>query len=284
MSHLRGLARILSIRNDTDTRLKRTRTHPVLRTTAESFVHLTYTTAFWDSEADLLADLFSWDELQPYLEADRFPGARAFENSPLLGYHWRIYKTAFEVVRLSHKVRSNTVSSSYGQELDGELLEYSEEVRKDTETLGSEERAKVLLQQTHMVIIAARVLLLKTLKPKTRASDPEVVRLVQEVLATLKAIPINHEGTAYFCWPLAITSCSVSTEEDAAFLGQLLQNMWDKSRAGNVIRLKNAMQIFWKALEYKGSGDLEDVEDGKPTLFDVLIQGDGFMKHPLLQT
>ncbi|RDL38170.1 uncharacterized protein BP5553_05603 [Venustampulla echinocandica] len=284
VSHLAGLARILSIRSATDTRLKRSLKHPVLRTTAESFVHLSYTTAFYDSKADLLADLFSWDELQPYLEANRFSGARAFENSPLLGYNWRIYKTAFEVVRLSHKVPLNTVSSSRGQELDRELLEYDEEVRKDAETWGSDKRVKGLLQHTRMLISAARILALKTLRPETRASDPQIVQLVQDALATLRVVTINHEGTAYFCWPLAIISCAVSTEEDIAFLSQLLQNMWDRSQSGSVLCLKTAMETFWKSLEFRSSDDVKEVDGDKPNLFDVLVQGDGFMKHPLLKT
>ncbi|KAF4630823.1 hypothetical protein G7Y89_g7321 [Cudoniella acicularis] len=229
--HLDGLARILRIRIAKESQQPSGFVHPQNRISAESFVLWASSLSLFYSDIDIVGETINWDNLSFYLEPDVFPGVSIRANSPLLASNWKLHRTIFDVTRLSHKVPLDSASYLRGQELEIELIRREEDTRldiKNSTTQGGQDQD--ILQQTLLYILVAQILIFKTLRPETRTHHPRIRQIVTEVMGIVRGIKIEPETKCgpYFCWPLAIISCAVETQEDVVSLREMLKRTKEK--------------------------------------------------------
>lgn len=275
--HLDGLARILKIRIAQDSKKPTGFVHPQNRIAAESLVLFVSTLSLYYSDVDHVGDTISWDDLSLYLEPDVFPGASIHANSPLLGSNWKLYRTIFEIVRLSHNLPLDRAAYARGQELELDLHRREENVHFDTDEFKSRGQTEDVLHQTLLYILVTQILVFKTLRPETRTSHERIRKLVADAIAIVRGLSIEPKCGPYFCWPLAILSCAIEVEEDVSLLRNTLEKVWLVSYCGEVQRVRNAVEVFWERMDMNG-----DVRDFN--LLDVLVYQGGIFKHPCLNS
>jgi hypothetical protein len=206
-----------------------------------------------------------------------FPGASIHANSPLLGSNWKLYRTIFEIARLSHNVPLNGTAYAHGQELELELHRREEDVHLDMKKFKSQEQTEDVLQQTLLYILVTQILILKTLRLETCTCHPRVRKLVIDAMAIIRGLTIEPKCGPYFCWPLAILSCAIETGEDVSLLRDTLEKVWLVSYCGEVQRVRKAVEVFWKRDDVEGN-------DERFNLLDFLVYRGGMFKHPCLKS
>lgn len=98
--------------------------HAQDRISAESLVYFVSTLSLYYSEVDYVGDDINWDTLTHYLDGDVFGDASQQSSSPILGGNWRLYRSIFQITKLSHNVPLETESLARGQELELELFQF----------------------------------------------------------------------------------------------------------------------------------------------------------------
>ncbi|KAG4439403.1 hypothetical protein IFR05_005096 [Cadophora sp. M221] len=122
MLHLGGLAQLFHIR-----KLKQAlpdQRRPFHRIAAEAFAyHLaTYSILYSAHEIDGVAQQFTWLDLEGYDQVMPYPEASKLANSPILGLQFDLFKTIFEITRLSRhtplKPSDLAIALDFKQQLD----------------------------------------------------------------------------------------------------------------------------------------------------------------------
>jgi hypothetical protein len=205
--------------------------HPQNRIAAESLVLFTSTLSLYYSDIDCVYEEMDWHSLGPYLQPEVFPGISTQSNSPILGSNWKLYRTIFEVIRLSHRLPLSESSWTHGRELELELSRREEEVRRDIEKIFNlRERSEKVLQQTLLYILATRVLIFKTLRPETRTCQSDIRTLVANAMVIARNLIVESRCGPFFCWPLAILSCAIEVEDDISCLRDKLERFgWPRT-------------------------------------------------------
>ncbi|KAF4633479.1 hypothetical protein G7Y89_g4648 [Cudoniella acicularis] len=282
VTHLEGFARMLSIRIANDKRRTEKQERPFNRTASESLVYHLCTQSLYDSEVDRIADLFDWNDLSAYLNYEVFAGATMYQNSPLLACNWEIYRCCIEVTRLSHHTPLDPIDNSRGQSLELDLYQFHDDLRNDMQVNRNDPCALDCIVQAQIYVIAAQILIFKTLRPETSTCHPRIRQLVRQGVAIADGLKIDMSCSMYFCWPLAIISCSVETEDDVVILRRVLRQILENSNCGEVFRLRQATESFWKVCKVGKSEDARGT-DGEKDILDILLCSEGIFNHPYLK-
>jgi hypothetical protein len=276
---------MLRIRCEKDLSDPTRRPNPSNRTSTESLFYHVSCESLFHGEIDQVAENMNWTELSNYLNYNIFPNATSYQNSPILGAHWKLYHIISEVTQRSHRVSLSPADSVLVQGLEIALYKYERNIML---AMKDEKDDKVMdcLQQTKLYILATQILIFKTLQRKARTSDSRIRILLRDALDILRDVPITHQFSAYLTWPLAVFSCAVQTKEDMFFLRKTIENVFLGGYVGDVRRLLKAADIFWKRFRVGESEDVEEreSEDEDEDLLDVLIYPSGMFGHPYLKT
>ena len=254
-------------------------THPQDRLAAESLLYFASTLSFYYSEVDKIWDLVDWNALSRFLEPEVFPGVPKTQNSPLLGADWKLYKTIFEITRLSHVRLINLSDCSRAIEMASDLAKWKRALKLDIGQALSSETVQTF-QQTILYIIAAQIILLKTIRRGTRSSHSEVRDLVSEAMTIATEMTILPTCGFYLCWPLAVLSCAVDTAHDFILLRAMLQKIWNVSQRGEVRRVLQASEAIWRATQRKHPRGIIAGCDNQGSL-DCLIYPAGLFQYAL---
>jgi hypothetical protein len=277
ISHLEGVARMINLRLEKCLQYPGTPIDLLSRIVCEALVYHVSTINFLYADIDRVDDLICWEEWSTFLEHEFFPGAPAYVSSPLLGMNWKVYRTGFDIVRLSHIDLLSPAEYANGQALEAESLRQEEEAQQELEECRRHIGAHNLLQQTLFRIFSAEILIFKVLRPETRTWHPRIRELVRKALDIARDGIIPNECTPYFQWPVAIVSCAITEEEDMLLIRRILEKLWDDTYCGEVNRLRKAVEVFWKSARMKKRG-----ESLPEDLLDVLINSGGLFNHPYL--
>ncbi|PVH74267.1 hypothetical protein DL98DRAFT_537621 [Cadophora sp. DSE1049] len=276
--HLEGLTRILKIRISNAP--PSGKVHPQDRIAAESLLYFASTLSFYYSEVDAIWDLLDWDALRLFLEPEVFPGVSTRENSPLLGADWELYKIIFEITRLSHGQSLSLAECFRATEMESDLARWKRDLYIDIAESRKPEAVDTF-QQTVLYVLAAEILLLKTIRPGTCSFHSEMRDLIREAMAIVRILTIVPHCGFYLCWPLAILSCVVETLDDMILLKTMLQEIWMLSRCGEVRRVLQACEAMWRAMQRKQQSGASNVIRERQESLGCLVNPAGFFQSDI---
>ncbi|KAH6668812.1 fungal-specific transcription factor domain-containing protein [Halenospora varia] len=283
-THLEGFARMLSIRiaNDKD-RIEKKHERPFNRTTSESLVYHLLTESLYDSSLDRIQDFINWDNLAIYLDYTFLEDVAPYEASPLLACDWRIYRACMQITRLSHNTPLDAAGKARGLNLELDMYQFYDSLSNDARKHPNNETALDCIQQAQLYVIAAKILIFKTLRPDAGSSHPRIRLLVRNALGMIANLKITEFCCVYFCWPVAIVSCAVETEEDVRLLQRTLDKIWELSMCGEAGRVRQALNIFWNTSQIgrnEGNQELARNED----ITNILLCREGLFNHPYVKS
>lgn len=255
---------------------------PVDRSVSESLLYYMSTMNLFYGKVDRLGDMISWDDLSLYLNYELFPGASAMMNSPLLGGRWKLYRRNFEIVCLSHQTPLSIEAERRGKDLELALYEEEEEIRNERNDPQMHQPIQDMLRQSLLYILAAQILIFKTIRPETSCRHPRIRSIMTDAINSFKEIPIAIDGGISMLWPLVIFACAVTTEDETAFLRERIGMIWSTSKAGEARRVKAAVETLWARTSITDNKDDSDEESGNGEMFDVLLYNGGLFSHPYL--
>ncbi|KAH8671979.1 fungal-specific transcription factor domain-containing protein [Tricladium varicosporioides] len=284
ITHLEGFARMLSIRITNDkNRIEKKHERPFNRTTSESLVYHLCTESLYDSSLDHVQDFINWDDLAIYLDYTFLEDAAPYEASPLLACDWRIYRACMQITRLSHNTPLDTADKARGLNLELDMYQFYDNLSNDAKKHLNNETALDCIHQAQLYITAAQILIFKTLRPDAGSSHPRIRQLVRNALGMIANLRITEFCCVYFCWPIAIVSCAVETEEDVRLLQRVLDRIWELSLCGEAGRVRQALNIFWNSSQIgKNEGNLE--LGANDDITNILLCREGLFNHPYVKS
>lgn len=233
MLHLGGLAQLFRIR-----KLKHAlpdQRRPFHRIAAEAFAyHLaTYSILYSAHDIDGVAQQFTWTDLEGYDQVMPYPEASELANSPILGLQFDLFKTIFEITRLSRHtpLEASDMSIAIGFKRQLDLIHQRVTQVLDFEDEGDEhESQEIALLYT----LVAQIFLFKIINPEIDPEHPTVKHLLSQALLFVDKCRVYAACNSFFCWPLTILACAVHTEEEKGLIERKMAECRQWTHSGQV--------------------------------------------------
>ncbi|KAF2144891.1 uncharacterized protein K452DRAFT_305852 [Aplosporella prunicola CBS 121167] len=244
-----------------------------LRCIAESTVYHITTRAIFEPEIDRLSNIFTWSEIEPFLQLRAVADASDCANSPLLGSIPKIYYLVFETTRLTRRVPLETQDMNTAQAVLGEVTNIKAQIEQSvTQTPSSDGMSSCEVQEqrepekddhvSNFWILALKIALFKIIDPSTTVSNPMIQGLVKQGCDLLQApafaffvdgeiqLEALWEFCDMICWPLMVLGCAALHREHISMLKTIIVNLADaRYCSAYELLIRQIMEAAWKANE-----------------------------------
>ncbi|KAH7391296.1 fungal-specific transcription factor domain-containing protein [Cadophora sp. MPI-SDFR-AT-0126] len=244
MLHLGGLAQLFHIRKLRNALPDQQR--PFHRIAAEAFAyHLaTYSILHSAHEIDGVAQQFTWTDLEGYDQVMPYPQASKLANSPILGLQFDLFKTIFEITRLSrHTPLSPTdqvIAVDFKSQLDAIRQQLAQVLAFEDEDDAHESQEIALLYT-----LVAQIFLLKVMDPKIDIQEPALKHLLSQAFLFVDKCKVYAACNSFFCWPLTILACAVRTEEEKQLVERKMAECRQWTHSGQIHRSSSIIKAIW---------------------------------------
>ena len=273
--HLTGAVKIFEIRLAKASRYPTAPISPFERVTAETILYQSSILSLY-TDADRMFTPEFLIRLNHYFTSQPFPEASQWANSPLLGVKPTLYRLISQISRLSRRTPLNPDDHDLATKLADEL--HSCDVFSAAVVGGADVLETSCFGPSRLYLLAAKILLFKTMHPETNAVHPWIQIHVQEAMDIIHFTSGLVRYDQYFCWPFLIIGCALVRADDVESLREKLDELWRVSHCGDAKRAAAVLENTWKkgGRVYEAQFDGFDAGDRQgPTGFDVLIQKNG---------
>ena len=203
-----------------------------------------------------------------------FPDQPQWANSPLLGGRPSLFRIIGDVTRIRHAEQSKEYITLLTQQLsDQEYL-----IHHGSLATWDDDRKLACYRELRLFSTSARILLAKSIHPDLSATEASVQDLVCQGIEQLSSWPSTARFDQYFCWPLLVMGCAVTSPEHLSIIRQKLAEMWQCSRCGDAWRVKAVLESVWT----RPRGTLSEGDVGETlscgsssSAFDLLLSREG---------
>ncbi|PVH81427.1 hypothetical protein DL98DRAFT_653888 [Cadophora sp. DSE1049] len=245
MLHLGGLAQLFRIRKLKNSLPDQQR--PFHRIAAEAFAyHLaTYSILYNAHEIDGVAQQFTWSDLEGYDQIMPYPEASKLANSPILGLQFELFKTIFEITRLSRRTPLTSSDLAVALVFKGQLDAIQQQLTQALE-FGDEEDAHESQEIALLYTLVAQIFLLKIVNPEIKIQEPTIKHLLSQAFLFVDKCRVYAACNSFFCWPLTVLACAVRTEEEKRLIQRKMAECRRWTHSGQIHRSSSIIKAIWE--------------------------------------
>ncbi|KAH9220461.1 fungal-specific transcription factor domain-containing protein [Leptodontidium sp. 2 PMI_412] len=275
MLHLGGLAQLFHIR-----KLKHAlpdQRRPFHRIAAEAFAyHLaTYSILYSSHDIDGVAQQFTWSDLQGYDKVMPYPEASKLANSPILGLQFDLFKTIFEITRLSRHTPLTTSDFAMAVEFKKQLDLIQQRVTQglDFEDEGDEHESQEIAL---LYILVTQIFLFKVMNPDSGIEHPTITHVLSQALLFVDKCRVYAACNSFFCWPLTILACAIRIEEEKELIQRKMAECRQWTHSGQIHRSSSIINAIWEDESPERLSGVSDTTNS-PRGLDRLLHKEGLV-------